>query len=90
MNYRPNRKGTEGPSFCTKVKFNATQLEPIRPALDQFWYEIDNTKEGNYFWSHEWIKHGSCAKELDTFGTELKYFSSALDLHKKFDLYVVL
>lgn len=83
---RPSEAGTKGPSFCTKVKFNATLLEPIRTSLDEYWYEIDSTKEGNYFWSHEWQKHGSCAKELATFDTELKYFSAALDLRQKFDL----
>jgi ribonuclease T2 len=54
--------------------------------LQQFWYEIDETKIANHFWEHEWLKHGSCAKELDTFATELKYFSKGLDLRSKLDL----
>ncbi|CAL8113178.1 unnamed protein product [Orchesella dallaii] len=82
----PSQEGTEGPSFCSRVQFNITQLGPIRSSLDLYWYEIDNTKQGDYFWSHEWKKHGSCAKEIKTFETELKYFSAGLDLRSKYDL----
>lgn len=65
-----------------------SQLTPIRDALDKYWYEIDSTKEGDYFWSHEWVKHGSCAVESSMFETELKYFGAGLDLRDKYDLYV--
>ncbi|ODM95187.1 Ribonuclease Oy [Orchesella cincta] len=86
----PSKAGTEGPSFCSRVQFNISQLDPIRSSLDEYWYEIDSTKQGNYFWSHEWKKHGSCAKQLNTFETELKYFNAGLDLRTKFDLFTAL
>jgi len=86
----PTKEGSQGPNFCQKVKFDITALTPILDELNQFWYEIDETKDAHRFWEHEWLKHGSCAMELDIFGTELKYFGQGIDLRNKLDLYSIL
>jgi len=83
---RPTKKGSSGPNFCSKVTFDIGLLSPIMEDLQHYWYEIDLSKEANHFWEHEWLKHGSCAKELDAFGNELKYFSEGLDLRSKLDV----
>lgn len=83
---RPTKEGSQGPNFCKKVKFDINALNPILPDLNQYWYEIDDTKDAHHFWEHEWLKHGSCAMELDIFGTELKYFGEGVALRNKLDL----
>jgi ribonuclease T2 len=79
-----------GPNFCEKVKFDPSLIEPIESKLALAWYEISEKKEPTEFWTHEWVKHGSCAKALPQFETELKYFESGLQLRTKYDLYVSL
>jgi len=86
----PTETGTMGPNFCEKVKFDPSLVAPIEPQLALAWYEISEKKDLTDFWTHEWVKHGSCAKALPDFETELKYFTSGLELRKKYDLYSVL
>jgi ribonuclease I len=54
-------------------------LEKLNPIIDELklkWYSTETSDE--YFWSHEWEKHGSCMfTEID----ELEYFQNALDLY---------
>jgi len=86
----PSKKGTEGPGYCTKVKFDESLIEPIEDELNEFWYEINAEKEGTNFWSHEWVKHGSCAIQLPAMDTEMKYFQMGLQLRSQYDLYSIL
>jgi len=86
----PTEVGTFGPAFCSKVQFNKTEIESILDQLNIYWYEINEKKDGTYFWTHEWTKHGSCAKEVEEFSTELKYFQKGLELRNEFDLYSIL
>jgi len=82
----PTQTGTSGPNCCQKEKFDLSMLEPIKSKLDLYWYEISATKDPQEFWSHEWLKHGSCAEALPVFSTELKYFSEGLNFRTKYDL----
>jgi len=86
----PTLSGSSGPNFCTKVTFDETAIEPIESDLNLYWYEISSKKDPTEFWSHEWIKHGSCALQLTDFKTEYKYFEGGLLLRNKFDLYSIL
>ena len=38
------------------------------------------------FWSHEWVKHGTCAAQLPELDSEHAYFSKALELAEKYDM----
>jgi len=86
----PTKQGSQGPNFCKKVTFDVNALSPIMNDLNKLWYEIDDTKDAHRFWEHEWLKHGSCAMELDIFGTELKYFGEGIALRNKLDIYSIL
>lgn len=86
----PTEVGTMGPFFCTKVEFNKTAILPILNDLNNYWYEINEKKDGTYFWTHEWTKHGSCAIQLEAMDSELKYFKTGLELRNEYDLYSIL
>ncbi|ORX50842.1 ribonuclease T2 [Hesseltinella vesiculosa] len=62
--------------------------------LSRIWpsYKGDN----NWFWSHEWTKHGSCVSTLQPrcygdsyvkYQDVIDYFNKTLDLHAEYDLY---
>jgi len=85
----PTETGTSGPNFCSKVKFDESLLDPIMNELNEYWYEISAIKDPKDFWSHEWVKHGSCAKQAEEFSTELKYFQQGLILRNKYDMYTL-
>jgi len=86
----PTQSGTSGPNFCTNVTFHEADIDPVRPQLELYWYEINSKKNPTEFWTHEWVKHGSCAVQLQELNTEYKYFDNALLLRNKFDLYSIL
>lgn len=71
------------PSHCCFDKdFDIEKLRPILPQLRQYWYgyfghnEIESDKQ---FWSHEWVKHGTCARDIPNMRGELNYFNTTLN-----------
>lgn len=78
----PNLRDSNGPSFCCfDNTFNLKELQPIMSELNEYWpslFSRDNTG----FWSHEWLKHGTCAKNAPNLRGELSYFNSTLNLLK--------
>lgn len=74
-----------GPQFCKQVTFDVAVLDNIRNDLDIHWYSI-KPGDSEYFWAHEWKKHGSCAEQLPAFDSELKYFSQGLEWNKQFNV----
>ncbi|KAJ1911438.1 hypothetical protein H4219_005940 [Mycoemilia scoparia] len=60
-------------------------------------YWASNKGDDNWFWSHEWIKHGTCVTTLEPHcyaeGNYTKhkevgeYFRTALNLRSKYDIY---
>ena len=71
----PQYSDNEYPTYCKKVDFDISKLEPILPDLNNYWYS--NKDKNEVFWKHEWQKHGSCVfKEMD----ELEYFKTTLSL----------
>jgi len=76
--------GREGPMWCRPgVTFNQTAIPAeLERKMEVSWPSsyISNA----WFWSHEWIKHGSCAKNLGNIEGPLKqneFFSAVLKIH---------
>ncbi|GFT42590.1 ribonuclease Oy [Trichonephila clavipes] len=76
------------PSFCNSSwPFDPDVLQPILHALEEKWPNIYADSTETVFWKHEWLKHGTCATDLDTFDTEKKYFWQSLKLHDKYNIH---
>ncbi|KAH7054790.1 ribonuclease T2-like protein [Linnemannia elongata] len=64
--------------------------------METFW--PSNNRNNNCFWSHEWNRHGTCVSNLDPScksdpveGEDIyAFFSKALELRSKYDLYQAL
>ena len=65
------------PTYCKKVNFYISTLQPIIDELNENWYSKEEKNED--FWKHEW-KHGSC---VFTYMTEFGYFNKTLQLFKE-------
>ncbi|KAK9878022.1 hypothetical protein WA026_020651 [Henosepilachna vigintioctopunctata] len=85
----PNYFGSNsGPYFCDNGdRFNPSALSPILSEMNAKWTNIQGGTSSNSFWSHEWSKHGTCAKVLPQFNTLFKYFKSTLTLGEQYDIY---
>lgn len=82
----PTKRGTREPAFCcfdNNFDFNA--LKPILPELDEFWYSYIDTNSRS-FWSHEWMKHGTCSRDVKQLVGELSYFGTTLKMAKSLDI----
>lgn len=88
----PTKIGSkEGPSFCNKtLKFNKTALIPIEKKLEQYWINIESNTNLYSLWKHEWVKHGTCAAELPTMNSEVKYFQEGLNLAEQYNIEEIL
>ena len=58
-------------------------MEPIKPKLDVQWTDVRLNGPRDDFWKHEWEKHGTCAIQLESLSTELKYFSKGTKMIAK-------
>jgi len=78
----PTQLGKVAPGYCNDSwSFDADRLTPIRPALEKYWPDIEVRPGQPYsLWSHEWEKHGTCAAQLVSMDSELKYFSEGIHL----------
>ena len=69
------------PTYCHKVTFDPSLLEPILDKLEQYWYSQGHTLPlDEKFWKHEYEKHGSC---VYTPMNELEYFQNTIQLYEK-------
>ena len=71
----PQIDKTTYPKFCRKVEFNIKKIKPLQDDLYKYWYSNKGTDE--YFWKHEYEKHGSC--NYNKF-SEYDYFKTTIDL----------
>jgi len=60
------------PSYCRKVHFNQSSIQPLSGKIQERWYP----DPGNDLIVHEWMKHGSCDGKV----TEFDYFNTTLNL----------
>merc|ERR1712023_327119 len=63
---------------CSGPKFNESALEDIEPKMEVDWMSCPEYGGDNVgFWSHEWLKHGTCSNL-----TEHEFFETALNLYE--------
>lgn len=78
----PTIKGTEEPANCCfDNTFDYRALEPIMGTLNDYWYSYYD-QNNRRFWSHEWLKHGTCSRDIASLKGELKYFKTTVQLAK--------
>jgi len=72
------------PSYCNRSEpYDSDVLAGIRPWEAFEWPSL--THSDDHFWSHEWMKHGTCSAM-----TQLEFFNKALALNEKYDLMAAL
>ena len=54
--------------------------------MKKHWYSCNSKVNNRKFWKHEWIKHGSCANDLNTTNSLKKYFSKSVTLLKNYNV----
>ncbi|KAJ4845422.1 Ribonuclease 3 [Turnera subulata] len=86
----PNYKDGSYPSNCNPDSaFDKSQISDLVSRMQKDWPTLScPTNDGMKFWSHEWVKHGTCAEseELD----QHEYFEAALKLKQKANLLQIL
>ena len=87
----PNYENGKWPAFCnSSYPFDATTLPDSNRShfsgnltgtklSSQRWPDVLSSHEGDWLWSHEWDKHGTCAKPV--LNGEHEYFAKALELY---------
>lgn len=83
----PTLKGTEEPDFCCfDNTFDYDSIKPLLPALNEYWFSYYDVSDSRSFWEHEWLKHGTCARDIPALRGESKYFGITLGLAQKLDV----
>lgn len=83
----PTKNETLGPAFCNNSwHFEPAKIRPIESELSDLWIDVEDATTQYSLWVHEWSKHGTCAAQLESFNSELKYFAKGLDWMPKYDL----
>lgn len=52
----------------------------------EHWQTIQKDAQQTYLWKHEWLKHGTCAVQIEALDSELKYFSQGLEWNKQYNV----
>jgi len=87
----PTKKHTKGPYNCRNdLPFNEGKLDPILKQLDERWLNVRNGTGEYSFWKHEWLKHGTCAVQVEDLNTEFKFFDQGLKWRTKYDMHTIL
>jgi ribonuclease T2 len=85
----PNNNDGSYPSFCDKsAHFDPNVLKPLMNDMNDYWPSLFENSKADGFWSHEWLKHGTCASNL--FPTQLDYFTAVLQLRSKNNIFAAL
>lgn len=79
----PTIKGTQEPSDCCfDNTFDFAAIQPILPLLDEYWFSYYDKGSSRSFWSHEWLKHGTCSRDIKQLKGEARYFGTTVQLAK--------
>ncbi|XP_064464059.1 ribonuclease DdI-like isoform X1 [Ornithodoros turicata] len=69
------------PEFCNHtLPYNETALQPIYSELERYWPSY-TSKDSNWFWKHEWLKHGTCATGIPALSGISQYFNTTLNFY---------
>lgn len=75
----PTIKNTREPSNCCfDNSFDYNAIQPILPLLNEWWYSYEGSNRG--FWTHEWLKHGTCSRDVPSLRGEARYFNTTVQL----------
>ncbi|KAK2636203.1 hypothetical protein Ddye_030995 [Dipteronia dyeriana] len=85
----PNYKDGSYPSNCDPDSvFDKSQISDLMSKLQKSWPTLAcPSNEGFKFWSHEWIKHGTCSESVFD---QHEYFEAGLKLKDKLNLLQIL
>ncbi|XP_010265111.1 PREDICTED: ribonuclease 1-like [Nelumbo nucifera] len=85
----PNYNNGSYPSNCDyRNPFNPRMISDLRIRLEKTWPSLACPRsEMLRFWSHEWIKHGTCSESILN---QRAYFITALNLRNKVNLLQIL
>ena len=88
----PTKTGTEGPVNCNKsATWSVDPVKPLVTELEAVWTNLESDTTYDSFWSHEWLKHGTCAQNLPALVGEYNFFNVPLTLRDtKYDFYSAL
>ncbi|KJE91317.1 ribonuclease T2 family protein [Capsaspora owczarzaki ATCC 30864] len=83
----PSRNDTTYPqSCCSSCSFNATAVQDLLPQLNQYWPNLFAEEAATDFWSHEYLKHGTCATDVASLDTEHSFFATTLGLSRQLNV----
>ncbi|PON58661.1 Ribonuclease T2-like [Trema orientale] len=85
----PNFRNGSFPTYCDpKSPYDRKQLSSFIGSMKKYWPSMSCPRnDGTRFWSHEWVKHGTCSKSvLD----QRNYFLTTLNLRMKVNILLAL
>lgn len=84
----PERNDNTWPSFCDNDDpFDINQVSDLLPQMKIDWYDAYDPVNGTSFWTHEWDKHGTCAKSDPKLADQHAYFKAVLELRSQANIY---
>ena len=66
---------------CFQNIFDYNLIKPYEVDLNRYWFSYYDS-DSRHFWSHEWLKHGTCSKNVSELKGEQKYFGQTLNIVK--------
>jgi len=71
------------PIFCNHSwHYNHDLMDPIMDDMHRYWPDVEMRGVTDSLWSHEWVKHGTCAcmNTLTSMKTQTEYFEAGVRL----------
>ena len=69
--------------FCNNSwHYNHDLMDPIMDDMHRYWPDVEMRGVTDSLWSHEWVKHGTCAclNPLTSMTTQTEYFEAGVRL----------
>lgn len=81
----PNKVGSYSYGNCCGDSYDPSRVFDLEPELDKFWPSVYG-KSNQGFHSHEWEKHGVCARNVAKLSDQHSYFETTLELYKRLNI----